>query len=130
MPAILKALGDGRMFFDPSSRKVYYNDEVGTLIDAETGRKADGVMDGGLKKVRLNNGVRTKLAAAMGSLDLLSPDAGKRLAAAQSVFKSHEAKSQASVDTALAREQEKEVRGARGQCPRHGSSAVQVVRFA
>ena len=109
---ILKALGDGQLFFDPSSHKIYYNDPSGTLIDAETGTKADGVMDGGLKKVRLNNGVRSKLGAAMGTLDLLSPDAGKRLAAAQLIFKSHEAKSQAGVEAALAREPDPKVKQA------------------
>ena len=41
---ILKALGDGQLFFDPSTHKIYYMDAAGTLIDAETGAKADGVL--------------------------------------------------------------------------------------
>ena len=38
--------------------------------------------------VRINNRLRGVIEAALGSLTLLSPDAGKRLAAAEAVFKS------------------------------------------
>ncbi len=101
---ILNALHDNRLFYDGDSHTVYFTDTEGTVFDAKTGAKAEGVSTDALKKVRLNNGVRSKIDAAIGTLDLLSPDRGKRLAAAQSVFKSHEAKAQAGVDAALGKE--------------------------
>ena len=81
-PAVLSALADGRLSFDPGTQKVYYVDASGALDDAATGDKAAGdVTQSGLKKVRLNNAIRSKINAAVGSLDLLSPDRGKRIAA-------------------------------------------------
>ena len=61
-------------------------------------------MEGGLKKVRLNNGIRSKIGAAVGGLDLLSPDRAKRLAAAETAFRAHDAKAEGPVETALAKE--------------------------
>ncbi len=103
-PAVLGALSDGRLFFDPGTHLVYYADASGTLDDAATGAKAEGVSQGGLKKVRLNNGIRSKITAAVGSLDLLSPDRAKRLAAADTAFHTPDAKALPAVDAALAKE--------------------------
>ena len=61
------------------TKQVYYMDAAGALVDAETGAKADGRDADGLKKVRLNNGVRSKLAAVGGTLDLAVAGPGKRL---------------------------------------------------
>ncbi len=114
-PAVLAALADGRLFFDPGSHRVYYRDASGTLEDAATGARADGVTEGDLKKVRLNNGIRSKIGAAVGGLDLLSPDRTKRLAAAETAFQAHDAKAQGPVDAALARETDPAVRTALAQ---------------
>ena len=103
-PAVLGALSDGRLFFDPGSRKVYYLDGTGTLDDAASGEKVADVMQGGLKKVRLNNAIRSRIAAAVGSLDLVSPDRTKRLAAAETAFAAHDAKARGAVEAALAKE--------------------------
>ncbi|RYC29857.1 urea ABC transporter permease subunit UrtB [Lichenibacterium minor] len=103
-PAVLGALGDGRLLFDPGSHRVYYAEASGALDDAATGARADGVAQGALKKVRLNNGIRSKLAAALGGLDLLSPDRAKRLAAADTAFHTPDPKSLAAIDAALGRE--------------------------
>jgi urea transport system permease protein len=110
---VLAALADGRLFFDPGSHLVYFKDETGALHEAKTGgpAAADVAVDA-LKKVRLNNGVRSKLQAAAGSLDLLSPDRAKRLAAAQAVFHSHEASAQAGLETALGKEADPDVKAA------------------
>ena len=101
---MLGALSDGRLFFDPGSHGVYYLDGAGALDDAASGAKAEGVTQGGLKKVRLNNAIRSKIAAAVGGLDLLSPDRAKRLAAADTAFHTPDPKALAAVDAALARE--------------------------
>ncbi len=102
--AVLGALSDGRLFFDPGSHQVYYLDAAGVIDDAATGAKAEGVMEGGLKKVRLNNGIRSKIATASGSLDLVSPDRAKRLVAADTAFHSPDPKALAPLDAAIARE--------------------------
>ena len=112
VPAVLGALADNRLLFDPGTHKVYYKDTGGFLFDAETGAKAEGLEAAGLKKVRLNNGIRSKIDAAMGSLDLLSVDSGKRLAAAEAVFRSHDSKARAGVETALGKETDPAVKQA------------------
>jgi urea transport system permease protein len=54
--------------------------------------------------VRLNNRLRRTVEAALGGLTLLSPDLATRIAAAQSVFKSHEETALPTVESALAKE--------------------------
>ncbi|MBV9220535.1 MAG: hypothetical protein JOY94_14055, partial [Methylobacteriaceae bacterium] len=102
--AILDALGENRLLFNPSTLAAYYKDAAGTLFDAKTGEKAAGVEAGGLKKVRLNNAVRSAIDAALGSLRLFAPDAATRLDAAEAVFKSHEPAALPSLTQALAKE--------------------------
>ena len=75
------------------------------MHDAKSGAAAPAdLAAGALKKVRLNNAVRSKLQAAAGSLDLLSPDPAKRADAASAVFRSHEATALPGVEAALAKE--------------------------
>ena len=109
---LLSALGEGRLMFDPGSRKVYVLDAGGTLLDAATGARADGVTVDGLKKVRLNNAIRQHLADDLGSLDLVSPDPAKRLAAARSALDAHDPKQASTIDAAIARETDPGVRAA------------------
>ncbi len=111
-PAVLSALSEGRLFFDPGSHKVYFLDAAGSLDDAATGDKAADVMQGGLKKVRLNNGIRSKILAAVGGLDLVSPDRTKRLAAAATAFHSPDPKSLPAVNVALGKEVDPAVKDA------------------
>ncbi len=61
----------------------------GKIIDAATGAAVDKLPDGAAA-VRLNNRLRRTVEAALGGLTLLSPDPAKRIAAAQSVFKTHD----------------------------------------
>ena len=111
-PAILGALGDGRLFFDPSTQAVYLVGPSGALLDAATGAPAAGVSQDALKKVRLNNGLRGKITDALGSLDLVSPDRGKRLSAAATAFAARDPKALPALDTALAREADPAVKAA------------------
>ena len=60
--------------------------------------------------VRLNNRLRGVIEASLGALTLLSPDAGKRLSAAESVFKSKDEKLLPTLDAALAKEQNARVK--------------------
>ncbi len=110
--AVLSALGDGRLLFSPDTHTVYYLDASGTLTDAKAGTKVEGVDTSTLKKVRLNNGVRSKLSAAQSTLDLLSPDPTKRLAAVGALVRSHDAKALPGVETALTQEKDPAVKTA------------------
>jgi urea transport system permease protein len=101
--AIIQALQDGRLVFDPNSNQVFIEDQD-RLVEAATGHAAPGVNDADLKPVRLNNRLRRAVEAALGGLNLLASDASKRLAAAQAVFKSREASVLPTLDTALAKE--------------------------
>jgi urea transport system permease protein len=62
--------------------------------------------------VRLNNRLRRSVEAALGGLTLLSPDPAKRIAAAQSVFKSHDESALPVIDSALAKETNQAARAA------------------
>src|ERR1051326_2514579 len=72
---VIGALDDGRLLFDPGTKKIYLKAATGALLDA-----------------------------ALGGLTLLAPDPHKRLEAAQAVFKSREATALPTLDAALAKE--------------------------
>jgi urea transport system permease protein len=103
---IISALQDGRLMADPDSKKVYVTGSDGKNIDATTGAAVDSVPDSAAA-VRLNNRLRRTVEAALGALTLSSPDPAKRIAAAQSVFKTHDEAMLPVIDTALAKETNK-----------------------
>jgi urea transport system permease protein len=107
--AIVTALAGGKLFFDPATKTVYYRDDAGKLFDAKTAAEV-AAEPTGLKAVRLNNRLRSVVAAAAGSLDILSEDPAKRRSAANAVFKSRDASALPAVDTALAKEQDSGVK--------------------
>ena len=83
---IISALNEERLVADPASKKIFIKQPDGKIIDAATGAAVDNLPDNAAD-VRLNNRLRRTVEAALGSLTLLSPDPAKRIAAAQSVFK-------------------------------------------
>ena len=85
---IIEALQDGRLLFSAESKKVFIKDQSDQLLDAATGEPVAGSAPADLAPVRLNNRLRRVIDAALGGLTLLAPDPGKRLEAAQAVFKS------------------------------------------
>jgi urea transport system permease protein len=103
---IISALGDGRLSADPDTKKVFVTQPDSTIIDAATGAAVDKLPDGAAA-VRLNNRLRRTVEAALGGLTLSSPDPAKRIAAAQSVFKTHDETMLPMVDGALAKETDK-----------------------
>ncbi|HXT07719.1 MAG TPA: urea ABC transporter permease subunit UrtB [Roseiarcus sp.] len=107
---ILKALGDGRLFLDPAGKRVVYKTSAGAAFDARTGARIDGVE--GLKKVRVNNGVRRALEAAIGALSLGAADPQQRIRAAQDLFNNPNPKALAVVDAQLAEERDAAARAA------------------
>jgi urea transport system permease protein len=108
---ILQALQDGHLFYTSDPKAVFYRDANGALFDAATGKKAEAEPEG-LRQVRLNNRVRGALAAGLGLLNVLSPDPERRLAAAQSVFKSREASALPALGKAIAAEKDAKIKNA------------------
>jgi urea transport system permease protein len=98
---ILEALSDNRLYYDPGAHKVYFKDANGDLFDAKTSEKATAE---NLKKVRVNNALRSAIDAALGSMTLIAADPEKRIAAAEAVFKSRDTRALANVNAALAKE--------------------------
>jgi urea transport system permease protein len=108
---IIEALTQGRLVFDPQSKRVFIRKDDGTLVNPAT-REPVADAPENLSTVRLNNRVRRAINAAIGSLTLLSPDPAKRLAAAAAVFRSRDTSALEAVDAALARETEPRVKAA------------------
>jgi urea transport system permease protein len=109
-PAILEALAANRLLFDLAG-KLYYRDAAGAVFDARSGAKVDVDADS-LKRVRLNNGVRSALNAAQGVLTLAAPDPAQRLRAAESVFKTRDAAARPALDALIAKETDSRVKTA------------------
>jgi urea transport system permease protein len=110
-PAILDALAEGRLYYAPNEKSVFYKDASDKLYRAEDGQPAS-LPTTELSLVRLNNRVRGVLQGALGAMALLAPDPAKRLLAADSVLKSKDIKSFALVEAALAQENDPRVKRA------------------
>ena len=110
--AILDALGDGRLLIDPANHLLLYKTASGDIINARTNEKLAGVDASSFKKVRVNNGLRAAIDAAIGSLTLANPDPQKRIEAAQAVFKSRDPKALPAITAALAKETNASARAA------------------
>jgi len=103
---IISALQDDRLSADPDTKKVFVTGADGKIVDAASGAAVAKLPDGAAA-VRLNNKLRRVVDAALGGLTLSSPDVAKRIAAAQSVFKTHDEAMLPVVDGALAKETNK-----------------------
>jgi len=100
---VISALQDGRLLADPATKQVFIKQPDGKIVDAGTG-VAVAAAPAEAAAVRLNNRLRRVVDAAMGGLTLVSPDLAKRIQAAQSVFKTHDAAMLPLVDGALKKE--------------------------
>jgi urea transport system permease protein len=110
--AILEALGDNRLLIDPADHIVAYKTAAGALLNAKTGEPVQGVDAAAFKKVRVNNALRSTIEGAMGSLTLANPDPEKRLAAAEDVFRTHDAKALPALQAQLGKESDRRVAAA------------------
>jgi urea transport system permease protein len=104
----IAALQSGALFAAPD--KSLWIKQGETTLNARSGVK--GVPEGPLKQVRLNNAVRRAIEAAMGTLTLFSTDPGKRLKAAQALFAQPDAAALPTLDRALAKERDADVKRA------------------
>jgi urea transport system permease protein len=107
---IVTALGDGRLFVDPAAKRVIYTTPAGDAFDAKTGAKVEAPE--GMRKVRLNNGVRRAIEAAMGALSVGAADPAKRIRAAHDLFNNPNPKALAVVDAQLGRETDADAKAA------------------
>ena len=107
--AILEALGDNRLLIDPADHLVAYKTVAGVLLNAKTGEPVQGLDAAAFKKVRVNNALRSAIEGAMGSLTLANPDPEKRLAAAEDVFRTHDAKALPALQAQLGKESDPRV---------------------
>jgi len=100
---VVRALQDGRLLASRGSKVVAIKDASGALKNAATGQTL-AAPPGDLAPVRVNNRVRRAIAAALGSLTLLSPDPARRFDAAQAVFKARDESALATLDEAIGKE--------------------------
>ena len=109
---VVEALQANRLQFSASDKKVFIKTKDGALLDAATGKPVAGAPPADIDNVRLNNRLRGVLDAAIGSLTLMAPDAGRRYEAAQAVFKSRDAAALPALEKALAAEKNARVKRA------------------
>ncbi len=107
---VVKALQDGRLYADEASKTVSIKNDDGTIVDAATGEIA--TLPPTATAVRLNNRLRRRVEAALGSLTLLSPDPKMRIAAAQAVLKSRDPAAMPMIEAALRNETNSTARSA------------------
>ena len=106
---LIQAILDRRLGFDPADNVVYFRDAAGKLHAASSA--APAARDPAeLTLVRLNNRVRSAAQSALGGLELLSPDAAKRRAAASSVLKSRNAEALPVLQAAIVQERDPGIR--------------------
>ena len=109
---MIQALQDGRLQFSAKDKKVYIKTKDDNLLDAETGKPAEGAAPDDIDNVRLNNRLRGVVDAAVGALTLMAPDPNRRYDAAQAVFKSRAAGALPALDKAIAAEKDPRVKKA------------------
>jgi urea transport system permease protein len=105
--AILDALGDNRLLFDAADHVVAYKTTTGAIVNARTGESIASA--DAFKKVRVNNAIRSAIQGSLGSLTLANPDPQKRVAAAEDVFKTRDAKALPAVQAQFAKESDPRV---------------------
>jgi urea transport system permease protein len=112
---VLQAMLEGRLFVHQTDGRLVIGDKVGRayrLTDAEAGSELGSAGSAELDKVKVNNAVRGALKAALGRLQLQSPDPRRRLAAVDDVLRDRSPASAGLLRDALAAETDSEVKAA------------------
>ena len=111
----LEALTEGDLHFRKYDNQVFIRtrvDKTYFILDPITGEEVGTVGRRDTKKVRVNNGLRRAIRAALGGLTLLSKDPIARADAASAVFKSGDPELLDILDTAIEREEVQSIRTA------------------
>jgi urea transport system permease protein len=96
---------DDRIVIGEKQGKAYRLKDAFDLAELEQASSRD------LKKVRVNNRLRSVVRGLLGGLTLLSPDPRQRLRAAKAVFESRDPQVLGTLETALAQEEDTQVLG-------------------
>jgi urea transport system permease protein len=107
---LLEALKNARLMFSAQEKRVYIKTKDDKLIDAATGQPVTVPPPEDIDTVIVNNRLRNVIDAALGGLTLMARDPSRRYAAAQAVFKSHEASALPALDKAIAQETDPRVK--------------------
>ncbi|MCE2474159.1 MAG: urea ABC transporter permease subunit UrtB [Alphaproteobacteria bacterium] len=106
---VLEAMAKGQLFVRKADGSIVIGDKTGkvyALTDAVDGTALGDAKKKELKKVKVNNRLRGVIRAALGGLTLLSSDPGQRAQAAAAVFAARDAGALATVEQAIAREED------------------------
>ena len=104
---VLQAMEAGLLFARKEDGKVVtgtVNGREVTITDPLTGTALGTVASRDLSKITVNNALRSAISAAIGRLDLTSPDPARRLAAVESMARNATPETAAKLREALARE--------------------------
>jgi urea transport system permease protein len=106
---VITALQGGKLYVR-ADHALFIKADDGSFVDAATGAAAPDVMASGVRPVRLNNAVRSAIDAALGTLQLFSPDAATRQQAADAVFTAHDPAALPALNKALATETNSDIK--------------------
>ncbi|QYO79083.1 urea ABC transporter permease subunit UrtB [Devosia salina] len=104
----LTALGDGNLYFDETSGIVVI-ERGSTYLDPVSGDPVELGADADLSKIRVNNGLRRDIAAALAGMTLMSANPATRLTAAQGFLSNPDPANIPLLDEAIAAETDAEV---------------------
>ncbi|MCF8477502.1 MAG: urea ABC transporter permease subunit UrtB [Pseudolabrys sp.] len=107
---LLQALRERRLLYSAETKQVFIQTADDKLLDAATGQPFTGTAPADIDGVRLNNRLRNVLSAAVGGLTLMAPEPDRRIAAAETVFKSRDDSLLPVLDKALAAEKDARVK--------------------
>jgi urea transport system permease protein len=113
---VLQALSEGNLLLRKSDQAVVYAREDGGKTigtEAASGKRLGQINRDDFDPVRVNNRVRGAVQAALGTFNLVHPEARRRLDAAQALFKSPESKNIALLRKSLEAEADPAVRTAK-----------------
>jgi len=114
---ILRALAEGNLYVRKSDQAVVFTREDGgkTLgTEAASGKDLGEFKSDDYDQVRLNNRVRSVVQAALGTFNLVHPDARTRIEAARALFRAPDAKNIPLLQKSLEKESDPAVRAAKG----------------
>ncbi|MDX3975147.1 urea ABC transporter permease subunit UrtB [Shinella sp.] len=103
----LEALSEGDLYLRKADGTVFIVKPAGAnfkIIDALTGDEAGEEAKAALEKVKVNNGLRRVIRAALSGLTLMSPDVNVRLQAASTILRTPSADALEGLDAAIAAE--------------------------
>ena len=114
--AVLEALSAGDLMQmkkgDKAIVRVEKADKGFNTFDPLTGDALGDIGRRDARKIKVNNKLRRAIAAAIGTMTLMSPDRERRLEAAASIFKTGDADQLPALEQAIAAEQDDEVKAA------------------